>query len=121
YLSGSGKLRWSYGGIRGRESDWQRQWAASIDTRAVEGLAAAGFSALYVDRFGLPDKGLALDRLLNSITGPAVAESDNGRLRWYDLRGVKATLEDRIGAGGVAQVARGVTTVPYVEYRQGWG
>ncbi|HEX2064590.1 MAG TPA: hypothetical protein VHE80_09240, partial [Acidimicrobiales bacterium] len=67
YLSGTGKLRWSYGGVRGREADWQVGWGRQPVPRMVEGLAAAGFSALYVDRFGFADRGAALDAALRPL------------------------------------------------------
>lgn len=110
YLWGSGRLRWSYGGVKGRESDWQRQWAAQPLPRMIDGLAAVGFSALYVDRNGYPDGASALDAALRPVTGPPVDESPNRRLLWYDLRPVRARLEQRLSPRQLRSLATTVTS-----------
>ena len=49
-------LHWSYGAIRGREVDrWQRSVAKLSPVAMVDRLRRAGFSGLYVDRFGYDD------------------------------------------------------------------
>jgi phosphoglycerol transferase len=119
YISGRGRLRWSYGGMRGRESDWQRQWALEPPRRMIEGLAAAGFSGLYVDRAGYRDEGGSLDASLRPIVGPPAAESGNGRLRWYDLRPVRRALGNRLSQADIRALGAAVTDVPLVEYGPG--
>jgi phosphoglycerol transferase len=97
YLAGHGRLRWSYGGMKGRVADWYTGWAAQQPTaRMIEGVAAAGFAALYVDTYGYVDGGAALSAALEPLTGPAVFRSENARLRWYDLRALRARLVMRI-------------------------
>jgi phosphoglycerol transferase len=97
YLVGHGRLRWSYGGMKGRVADWYTDWAAQQPTaRMIEGVAAAGFDALYVDTYGYVDGGAALNAALEPLTGPVVFQSENGRLRWYDLRAMRARLVTRI-------------------------
>ena len=110
YLWGSGRLRWSYGGVKGRESDWQGEWAAQPLPRMIDGLAAVGFSALYVDRNGYPDGASALDAALRPVTGPPVDESPNGRLLWYDLRPVRDRLEQRLSPHQLRSLATTVTS-----------
>jgi phosphoglycerol transferase len=94
YILGGNELRWSAGGVAGRESDWQEVWETQPVERMVEGLAAVGFDALYVDTWAYPDRGAALDEELVPLVGPREGESAYGRMRWYDLRDV----EDRLAA-----------------------
>jgi hypothetical protein len=75
----------------------------------IEGLAAAGFSALYVDRFGFADRGASLDAALRPLTGRVVAQSHNRRLRWYDLRPVRDRLRDELSPDEFNSLARAVT------------
>jgi phosphoglycerol transferase len=111
YLLGSGRLDWSYGGLNGRESaDWQQVWARQPIPRLVEGVAAAGFSALYVDRNGFADQAAALDSALQPIVGPAAFQSPDGRLRWYDLRPEQQLLSARLGAGTARVIGQDVVT-----------
>ena len=49
----SRNLRWSYGAMRGRQSDsWMHDVYTNQLEQHVEGLAFAGFSCVYVDRRG---------------------------------------------------------------------
>ena len=62
-------LRWSYGAIKGRPQDW----AASTDglpaRTVVDGLVAAGFSGIWIDRFGYADLGAAVKERHSSGPG----------------------------------------------------
>lgn len=52
----SRSLRWSYGAMRGRESDlWQRQTAKRTPETMVPILTARGFRGILIDRFGYPE------------------------------------------------------------------
>ena len=95
-------MRWTYGAIRGRPSDW----LASRQTLAPEQLAAAaaaaGFDAVYLDRAGYPDNGAAVAAALETVTGPGTsATSKDGRLTFFDLRPAAARL-----AGGTSAAER---------------
>ena len=109
YLMGHGRLRWSYGGMKGRVGDWYTDWAAQQPpARMIEGVAAAGFDALYVDTYGYDDGGAALNAALEPLTGPPAFQSENGRLRWYDLRSVRAGLAARIPAAELQRLGLAV-------------
>jgi hypothetical protein len=91
-LASDGSLRFSYGGLRGRDSDWQTR-LQSYDVEQVSvALAVAGFDALYIDRNGYPDGAADLETRLRPIVGDPVAESASGRLVWYDLRALSERL-----------------------------
>jgi hypothetical protein len=50
----------------------------------VDGVRAAGFGAILVDRFGYADGGAALEAALSTIVPPAGVSAD-GRYVWFDL------------------------------------
>jgi phosphoglycerol transferase len=81
----SDKLRWSYGGMRGRAGDlWQKSIAAMPLSALVETVASAGFNGIYIDRGHYPDAGKAEAEIAAQIgSGPIV--SPNYRLTFFDL------------------------------------
>ncbi len=78
-------LRWSAGGVRGRDGEWQ--WpAAQLPTHAfLRGITAMGFSALMVDRYGYPDDGNAILARLRKVLGPPMVRREDRLVAW-DLR-----------------------------------
>jgi len=87
----SSTLRWSAGGVRGRDGEWQ--WPASrLPMRdLVRGVTAMGFSALTLDRNGYRDNGASEVKQLEALLGEPIATSA-GRLLAWDLRPAEATL-----------------------------
>ncbi len=86
-------LRWTYGAIKGRESDvWQRMVAAKPTNELVETLAWAGFGGIYLDRFGFQDNGEKIERDLAELLGTAPLISPNDRLVFFDLRAYEQKL-----------------------------
>ena len=85
-------LRWSAGGVRGRDGEWQFP-AAKLPLRdLVRGIAAMGFTALELDRYGYinndrHDPRQDLERLL----GEPIAQA-RGRLYAWDLRPIARSL-----------------------------
>jgi phosphoglycerol transferase len=106
YLASPGDLAWSYGAMRGREGDWQRSWSLQATPVMVTGLAAAGFDALYVDRFGYSDGAAQLEAELAPLLGPPHDTSRDGRLAWFDLRPLRTSLADRNGNDELSRVGR---------------
>ena len=66
----SDKIKWSYGGIKGRESD---QWVKNLFKlplkEQVKILQSSGFNGIYIDRRGYKDKGIELEKNLSKILG----------------------------------------------------
>ncbi len=114
YIVGDDRLRWSYGGIRGRETDWQVWWDQQPLGPRVAGIAAAGYDAIYLDRRAYAsDGGKAMMAGLTEAAGPAVATSIDGQLAWFDLRPlrdrlVQATSEAEVRRAGEL-ILHGVT------------
>jgi phosphoglycerol transferase len=84
-------LRWSAGGIRGRDGEWQ--WPASALPIAdlVRGVTAMGFSALTLDRSGFEHNGAKELRELDALLGDPIA-TRGGRLVAWDLRPARPDL-----------------------------
>jgi len=78
-------LRWSAGGVRGRNGEWQ--WpAVQLPTRAfLRGITAMGFSALMVDRYGYPDDGKLVVAKFRKLLGPPMVRRGDRLVAW-DLR-----------------------------------
>jgi phosphoglycerol transferase len=120
YLLGHDKLRWSFGGLKGRIADWQEVWNEETDVqRFVEGIAAVGFAALYVDTSGYDDHAAALDATLSSFLGPPAGTSPDGREHWYDLRPFAADLSARLGPAKVAELGSAVSTMVRTDFGDG--
>jgi phosphoglycerol transferase len=85
----SKNLRWSYGAIKNRDVDLAQRQLGSLASSApgelVEKLVAAGFSGIYVDRYGFEDNGAALESELSNLLQATPFASPNGRLAFYNL------------------------------------
>ena len=94
YIHSNG-LRWSYGGVKGRPSDWSAAAADLPPEQLIPAAVAAGFSGLWVDRRAYKDDGAALEKAVQRVTGlstPTVKSSDGIRV-FYDLRPYTARLD----------------------------
>lgn len=89
----SKNLRWSYGTVKNRDTDRALQRVASLPTQELlQQLAFAGFSGLYVDRFGCKDNGAALEAELSDILKAKPLNSPNGRLMFFNLADYAGSL-----------------------------
>ena len=61
-------LRWSFGAMRNRDADiWQRRVTVKPLHTLVEAVAAAGFSGIYLDRYGYADGEAGLEAQLREL------------------------------------------------------
>lgn len=83
----SDKLRWSYGGINGREGDlFYRALAQQSMKKQIDIIGKIGFSGIYIDRRGFEDGGLAVEKELHSLlgAGPELISGDR-QLVFYKI------------------------------------
>jgi hypothetical protein len=92
-------LRWSAGGMRGRDGEWQWPASALPLPDLVRGVRAMGFTALMLDRFGFVHVGTDQLNQLLALLGPPIATRGD-RLYTWDLRPATAKL---LGAFTVEQ------------------
>src|ERR1017187_5206697 len=83
----SGSLRWSYGAMKGRETDrWLSAVAGQSIEQMVHSIAAAGFAGIYIDRYGYVDHAAALESQLRKLLDEEPLVSETGRLSFFLLR-----------------------------------
>jgi hypothetical protein len=103
----STSLKWSYGAVHGRPADWLGGHTALSAEQVATAAAAAGFSGVYVDRFGYsgPDAGTTT-AALEQVAGPGASlVSADQRLQFLDLRPAAGRLAARTTASERAQLA----------------
>ncbi len=97
----SDTLRWSFGGMRSRESYWQEQLLSLPTLEVIPRVALAGFEALYIDRDGYSNQGRDLEGKFRPYLNQPLVSAD-GRLAVYDLRPLQRELEGKLGAARAA-------------------
>ena len=119
YLHSRG-LRWSAGAPRGRAGDWQLRVVDRPAAELLDRIVAAGFRALWIDRFGFADRGAALEAEVAALTGaPAMVSPDNR----YVVVDLHAFADQRLAAWGPAgtQARADATTGVVAVFREGFG
>ena len=76
-------IAFSYGGVRGRESDWQQILVDAPAQEIVDAFVSLGFDALLIDRGGYLDGGEQIAAELMAITGEEVLGDTNDK--WWFL------------------------------------
>lgn len=100
-------LRWTYGAIRGRLSDWHRVHQGLPPEQLATAAAAAGFGAVYLDRTGYADGGAATAAALETLAGPGASGiSADGGVQFFDLRPAAARLAASTTPAERAQLAQ---------------
>jgi phosphoglycerol transferase len=89
-------LRFSYGGMKGREAScWQETLAQRPLAEVVRVLAHAGFSGIYLDRAGFADQGAAVEKQLRALLGVEPLVSPSERQTLFDLTTYAMGLRQR--------------------------
>jgi hypothetical protein len=109
----SNTLRWSYGGMKGREATWQDRLRPLPAPELVRAIATAGFDGLVIDRSAYPDAGAAMIDQITTIVGAAPFASEVGEQVFFDLRAYRAQVERDLGPG-LAAARAAVLQVPPV-------
>jgi phosphoglycerol transferase len=79
-------LHWSFGAMRGSEGDrWQQEVASLPPVDMVRRLSEAGFSGIYLDRYGFPDRAVALEAELTALLHVPVLQSPNKRFSFFNM------------------------------------
>jgi len=103
----SDTLRWSWGGISGREAaEWARQASTLPVKDMLAHLSAAGFSGIWIDRFGYPPGTSPEVKIRAALVSQPMERSD-GRIAFYDLRAYTKELKTAV-PGDVSPAERHV-------------
>jgi phosphoglycerol transferase len=100
YLHSQG-LKWSFGGMLGRDADWQASTAALPAREMLDRVAAIGFDGLLYDFGSTYQGGAASADDISAVLGEKPAVSHDLQLGFWDLRAYRRDLRDRLGADGV--------------------
>ena len=84
----SDHFRWSWPSLTPRHIAWSRFIASLQGGNAVRALAAAGFGAVWIDRYGYRDNGAAISAAVASGGGVQVLAGASKRYAVFDIRGV---------------------------------
>jgi hypothetical protein len=115
-------LAWSWGAISGRNGNWQAEVARLAPAEMVERLAAAGFTAVWIDREGWTPSGASPyartatspEDALARAAGASVHASGDGRYAVVPLTGFAAGLRDALGPRRFAEARAAARAVPAV-------
>ena len=84
-------VRWSYPALSNPQLQWQQAAARLAPLQLVPFVAARGFAAIVVDRFGYDDGGTEITNALGSVPGTTkLAESE--RYTAYDIRSAAGVM-----------------------------
>jgi phosphoglycerol transferase len=114
-------IRWSYGAIKGRRGDaWIASVAALPAAEAVDKLALAGFSGIYVGRNGYADHGANLEASLVSLLGKPSVISPQGDCSFFSLLPRVAALRSKLGPEEFRQRQLDILSPIYLAWRDGF-
>ena len=110
YLHDRKGMKWSYGEVHGRPQDWVDDASRLPVPLMVDGVAAAGFSGIYVDRAGYADGGKSIEAELRKALGSdQEIGSPNGALFFFSLIERAQELRDELPPALVASAGEAVT------------
>lgn len=115
-------LRWSFGAMRGRPSDWTAVAADLPAATLIPAAAVAGFDGVWIDRAGYADRGARLETEVQKATAlsrPTVASPD-GRRVFYDLRALRARLDKSLTPAEQADIATALIRPVNAQYGAGF-
>jgi len=120
YLHETANLRWSYPSMEGRPDDWGSQTQALPVPTLIDGVVAAGFSGLWIDRYGYSDMGAAIIPEVQSLTGSAPLNSRDGRFAFFDLRAYAARMRAHDSAVALAALRTAILYPAVVTWGNGF-
>jgi phosphoglycerol transferase len=113
-------LTWSYGAMKGRPQDWAEQAQGMPMPTLIPGLVAAGFSGIYIDRYGYTDGAKALSAQIEAVTGAPPILSRDQRLEFFNLRPFAARLRASATAAELASLGHAILHPPVVALGTGF-
>jgi phosphoglycerol transferase len=102
----SDMLKWGWGGMLGREADWQASTSTLPASEMLDRVAAVGFDGLVYDLGSTYRGGDPSPEDISAVLGQQPRVSRDGELAFWDLRPYAKDLRDRLGATKVAELRR---------------
>jgi phosphoglycerol transferase len=108
----SSKLRWSFGAMTGRSSDWQAALAGAPLKTLLPAVSAAGFSGVYFNPREIANGGASVVSALSHELGVLPLVSSDRHLYFFNMASYNRKLQQRFGSRRLAGLAA-VTLHPY--------
>lgn len=110
-------LRWSFGGVKGGDVEWQREALREGVGPALPAIVSTGFRAILIDRRGYADSGAAVEAEIRGIVGDVRSWENRDRsVVVLDI----AQYADRLIASGDLPDATEVLTAPRLTFGSGF-
>ena len=107
--------------MSGRTSDlWQQMTTALPLPQMVERVTQAGFSGIYLDRFGYEDQGKNIEEQLSAILNTQPLVSQDQRLSFYNLKAYQQSLKEKYSPASWEQVQRDALFSPLFAWQKGF-
>jgi hypothetical protein len=104
----SDRLRWSFGDVTGRPSEWRDDLQGEPAAEVAEAVAAVGFDGIEVSRRGYGDRAAGLEAELRRLLGVRPLVGVGVDVAFYDLRPFARRLRERLGADALARLRESV-------------
>jgi hypothetical protein len=105
-------LRWSFGAMRNRDDDvWQRHATVKPLPALINAIAAAGFSGIYLDRYGYADRGVGMEAQLAELLETAPIVSPDQRLTFFNFNQFRAKQARVLSMGKTQEMGPGSIVV----------
>jgi phosphoglycerol transferase len=118
----SDTLRWSYGGVAGRDEDWTAAQTGLPIGQLIPDAAAAGFAGVWIDLAAYPDHGAALVAQVRAAAGAGAPyfTSPDDRRAFVGLAPLQARLRARYSSARLAAAGDALTHPSTVVYGAGF-
>jgi phosphoglycerol transferase len=112
-------LRWSFPALSTASVDFERRLAGKSQKEIAKRLLAAGFSAIWINRFAYDDVGAEIMRRLDEIGLPEIEHDSEGRIAVFSLAQVRnqdlwSDDDDQVGA----RIAKEVQIGDIIDFSQ---
>lgn len=116
----SSDLRWSYPTMTGRPQDWSSQTQTLPVPTLLDGIIAAGFDGLWIDRLGYVDGGTAIIQEVQSLVGEPPMASRDGTFVFFDLRQYASRLRQTHTPAQIAGLGDDILHPPQTVWQGGF-
>jgi hypothetical protein len=99
----------SYGGIKGRQSQWQNRLSSDPKTLFTQ-LALVGFDALWIDSRGFEANPSSFALFAEKEIGPSLISTENSPFALYDIRNFSASLKKSMSQEDQEEIRRQLLT-----------
>jgi hypothetical protein len=100
----SSKLRWSFGAMKGRPTDWQAALAAAPLSTLLPAISAAGFSGVYFNPHLITNAASTVSALSRELGVSPLVSSDR-HLYFFNMASYNQRLRRRLGTRRLAILA----------------